>query len=184
MTTAMIPNWTAQGVLPPFAECAKDRRVEQRLLAERSVLRFLLNETVAAESQRGDFLLQRLEKLEREIAAETLQAGVDESVITDELAEERQTIVGRFQGILPTVGEFEFLTDATVEPIHGYLSFSVTDSDRLNEQLNRRARIHVLVTRAADGPPCYRLVEVSEWLEDEASLTSDVGFKVKGAVHF
>ncbi len=172
MTTGAIPDWNAQGVLPPFAVRAIDRRKEQRLLAERSVLRSLVDEISVAESQRAKFLQERLDKIERQLAAERSNAGVDGAKTTDELSVELRTIVGRFQGVLPTCGEFEFLPQDGTTPIHGYLSLSITAAARLNEHLHRRARIRVLTTRAAGGPECFRLLDVAEWLDKERGIST------------
>jgi len=78
--------------------------------------------------------------------------------------EERQSLVGALEGVLPFGREFEFRVAETGESIWGTIAAEVEDPAALNAVLGQPSRIHVMVTRVGHGRPRYVLIAPPESL--------------------
>jgi hypothetical protein len=81
----------------------------------------------------------------------------------DNLHEDTQELVGKFQGVLPKGRTFEFKLADQDEVLRGKIGPAIQDADALNARLYQPARIKVMVTRAGNGRPRYLLIEPAQW---------------------
>jgi len=89
-----------------------------------------------------------------------------ERLAQDNLHEDRETLTGEFQGILPKRRTFEFkLPNDTV--ISGRIGQQIDDPDALNRHLHKPTRITVAATRLGNGQPRYVLNQQPEWPDDQ-----------------
>jgi len=170
MTTVPIPPWNAQGVLPPVWDGGRRAKCDghRHLRAEAIVLTQLLTEMAEAEARSRDLIRDRLATVARQLARDTLEdtSIAAESTQRTDVSEAAETLVGEFLGVWPHSREFEFRMADGGEVVHGYIGAAVAQPKELHAYLKRTAGIRVVATRVEDGPPCYRLLEVSAWASD------------------
>jgi hypothetical protein len=80
----------------------------------------------------------------------------------DNLNEQRQTVSGRFEGVLPTRRTFEFRT-AAGDVLVGKIDPAFSDPHTINEHLDELVDATMLVTRAGEGRPRYLLLAIPAW---------------------
>lgn len=82
----------------------------------------------------------------------------------DNLHEERRTLEGVFQGVMPMGRTFEFKLATQEEVVRGKLGPAIQDADALNTHLYQTTTIKVMVTQVGNGRPRYVLIETPQWL--------------------
>jgi hypothetical protein len=87
-----------------------------------------------------------------------------ERISQDNLREEDKTLIGNFEGALPTRRTFEFKLSETGEIITGKISSAVSQPEKINEHLYQTLNIQVMETRVGNnGRPRYMLLETPKW---------------------
>ncbi|HOI25351.1 MAG TPA: hypothetical protein PK581_07130 [Caldisericia bacterium] len=77
---------------------------------------------------------------------------------SENILEEKKTIIGVFLGFLPNRKSFEFEVSETKEIIFGKVSNEMEKPEEINQILNKKVKISTLSRRAGTGKPRYTLV--------------------------
>ncbi len=83
-----------------------------------------------------------------------------ERISVDRIREEKTTLEGEFQGVLPKRRTFEFKIRNVEEVIAGKVSSHIQNPDEINKMLHQQLRINVLLTQVGNGRPRYTLIDL------------------------
>ncbi|HEX7340209.1 MAG TPA: hypothetical protein VF271_09795 [Rhodanobacteraceae bacterium] len=90
-----------------------------------------------------------------------------ERLSDDNVHEEKRTLSGRFNGMIPVRRTFEFQA-ANGEVLVGRAGDAVTTPDSINDHLHEKVEAKFQVTRIGQGRPRYVLLELPQWDREES----------------
>lgn len=82
---------------------------------------------------------------------------------SENLKENRESLLGEFVGVLPKSRTFEFQRTDGGQIIRGKVAPSIQEVDVLNQNLYKPVRIEVMVTQVGNGRPRYLLTQLPQW---------------------